>query len=167
MRKHGLPVKNAWRHRSSATKDKTFRKKTILAGLLRWIPRRPAERVTDDRTGWAPFEDVVEAMANKIPPAKRSPDLTHPARAWRELCDKMDENEKVRFDVLWYKPDLKVVGFKNTALDVEKCVDSRRAMEITPVAIRAAVGHEFRLDIGWEHVTTIEPGRLRLFFTKL
>ena len=73
----------------------------------------------------------------------------------------------MRFEVLWYKPDLEAVGFKQKYLDTVKCVDSQRAIEVTPVAIRAASGHDFRIDTGRQNVTTIEPGRVRLFFHKV
>ena len=66
----------------------------------------------------------------------------------------------MRFEVLWYKTDLEVVGSKRKDLNTTKCVDSQRAMEVTPVAIRAASGHEYRTDTGQQNVTSIEKGRV-------
>ena len=99
-----------------------------------------------------------------IPEKHRSPAFSHPTWAWREWLSDLNQ-DKVRFEVIWYRLDLANVGVR---LPVSQtCVICEEALEVTPVAIRVAYGASYRQDPAHSNATPIPRGSAVLLFTKV
>ena len=137
-----------------------FAKKNRPSAILRWLPKRHYERITANRTGWTHWEDFAVALSLPIPVKKRCSTLMHPTTTWREMMVGMSEDNKTRFEGIWFKQDLLQIGIEEHMLDTETCAQLDPMMEVTPVGVRAICGTEFQTI--WNRLTLRRFLRIRL-----
>ena len=146
------------------SKNKRFFHTTTPAKILRWRPKSIWDRITANGTGWTPWEGFVLYASDGIPVKNRSSSFSHPTAAWREWLCTLSQ-EKVRFEVIWYRNDLKQLGID--VPETETCLICDAALEATPVGIRCAYGSQFYQEPDSSNVTRIPPKIAALFFTKV